>query len=120
EFCMTVYIDPPVWPAHGTMWSHVISDRCYNELHDFAKALRLPRRSFDLDHYDVPEHLYARALQLGATPISGHELVRKLRGSGLRVRQIERSSTAPLRRREYLQQEWMRLGDELAIHDQEA
>lgn len=117
---MTVYIDPPMWPAHGTLWSHLISDQHYDEIHDLAKELRLPRRSFDLDHYDVPERLYSRAIEHGAVPISGHELTRKLRASGLRVRQVERSTTAPLRRREYLQQEWVRLGAELAIHDQDA
>lgn len=114
---MTVFIDPPMWPAHGTLWSHLISDMHYDEIHEFAKTLPLPRRSFDLDHYDVPEHLYARAVELGAVPISANELTRKLRASGLRVRQIERSSTAPVRRREYLQQEWVRLGAGLDLQN---
>ena len=35
---MTVYIDPPIWPGHGHLWSHMISDHSYQELHDFAVA----------------------------------------------------------------------------------
>ncbi|MFD3626224.1 DUF4031 domain-containing protein, partial [Streptomyces sp. NPDC058698] len=23
---MTVYIDPPTWPGHGRLWSHLVSD----------------------------------------------------------------------------------------------
>ena len=26
---MTVYIDPPTWPGHGRLWSHLISDESY-------------------------------------------------------------------------------------------
>ncbi|HET9562265.1 MAG TPA: DUF4031 domain-containing protein, partial [Propionibacteriaceae bacterium] len=31
---VTVYIDPPDWPGHGHLWSHLISDRSYQELHE--------------------------------------------------------------------------------------
>ncbi|MFE3408058.1 DUF4031 domain-containing protein, partial [Streptomyces mirabilis] len=29
---MTVYIDPPAWPGHGRLWSHLVSDVSYDEL----------------------------------------------------------------------------------------
>ncbi|NUS53778.1 MAG: DUF4031 domain-containing protein, partial [Streptomycetaceae bacterium] len=35
---MTVLIDPPTWPGHGRMWSHLVSDVSYDELHTFARA----------------------------------------------------------------------------------
>lgn len=112
---MAILIDPPEWPAHGTLWSHLVSDAGYDELHEFAAHLRLPRRSFDLDHYDVPAHLHAPAIDLGAYPVSGKEVVRRLRTSGLRVRQADRAALRPVRRHEYLRAEWARLGDALGI-----
>lgn len=82
---MTVLIDPPAWPAHGRLWSHLVSDASYEELHDFAAANGVPARGFDLDHYDVPEESHARLIAAGAVAVSGHELVRRLIASGLRV-----------------------------------
>ncbi|MBN9613926.1 MAG: DUF4031 domain-containing protein, partial [Actinobacteria bacterium] len=29
---MAILIDPPQWPAHGTLWSHLVSDADYEEL----------------------------------------------------------------------------------------
>ncbi len=103
---MAILIDPPMWPAHGTLWSHLVSDADYAELHDFAAQLKLPRRGFDLDHYDVPASLHAGAVELGAIPVGAHDLVYRLRGSGLRVRQVDRLAVAPIRRRQYLVAEW--------------
>lgn len=82
---MTVFIDPPRWPAHGTVFSHMISDRSIQELHLFAATLGMSRRAFDLDHYDVPAHRYDDARTAGAVPVEGKELVRVLVASGLRV-----------------------------------
>ncbi len=82
---MTVLIDHPSWPAHGTVWGHVVSDESLAELHAFAAAQGLPARSFDLDHYDVPEHRHDALVQAGAVPVSYRELVTRLRASGLRV-----------------------------------
>ncbi len=87
---MTVFIDQPRWPAHGTLWAHLVSDTALEELHAFADAAGLPRRSFDLDHYDVPEHRYDELIAAGATPVSNRELVKRLQASGLRVSQRER------------------------------
>lgn len=91
---MTVLIDQPMWPAHDTLWSHLVSDESIEELHDFAKAQAIPRRSFDLDHYDVPASRYEALVAAGAEPVSNRELVTRLRASGLRVSQRERRSTS--------------------------
>ncbi|MEX5294482.1 DUF4031 domain-containing protein [Kocuria sp. CPCC 205268] len=82
---MPVYIDPPLWPAHGTHFSHLVSDTSYAELHAFAERLGVPRRAFDRDHYDVPESRYAEAVAAGAHPVDGRRLTRVLVRSGLRV-----------------------------------
>ena len=83
---MTVYIDPPAWPAHGRLWSHLVSDRSLQELHTFAAASGVPRRGFDRDHYDVPGVAYDRLVAAGAQPVSSRELVRRLTAAGLRRR----------------------------------
>ena len=87
---MTVYIDPPTWPGHGQLWSHLISDRSYEELHAFAATLGLSRRAFDSDHYDVIAERYEAALHAGARPVSSREIVRLLQAAGLRRRKISR------------------------------
>lgn len=87
---MTVLIDQPSWPAHGTFFSHLVSDSSLEELHAFAAKNAIPPRAFDLDHYDVPERRYADLLAAGATPVTGRELVIRLRASGLRVRAKDR------------------------------
>lgn len=81
---MTVYIDPPNWPGHGRMWSHMVSDVSYDELHAFAARIGAPPRAFDGDHYDVPSERYADAVAAGAVEVGSKELVRRLRESGLR------------------------------------
>ncbi|MEU1692278.1 DUF4031 domain-containing protein [Streptomyces hirsutus] len=83
---MTVYIDPPTWPGHGLLWSHLVSDVSYDELHAFAAALGVPRRAFERDHYDIPQHRYAAVVLAGAVEVSSREVVRLLHGAGLRVR----------------------------------
>ncbi|QWT22944.1 DUF4031 domain-containing protein [Subtercola sp. PAMC28395] len=82
---MTVFIDLPRWPAHNTLWSHVVSDTSLDELHHFAARLGVPRRGFDLDHYDLPSERYDDAIAAGAVPASMREIVEALRSSGLRV-----------------------------------
>ncbi|MFD1828684.1 MULTISPECIES: DUF4031 domain-containing protein [Streptomyces] len=92
---MTVYIDPPVWPGHGRMWSHLVSDVSHEELHAFAAALGCPRRAFDRDHYDVPEERYERAVGLGAVEVGSKELLRRLTEAGLRRRRPPRVRAVP-------------------------
>ena len=87
---MTVYIDPPTWPGHGRLWSHLISDRSYEELHAFAATLGLSRRAFDNDHYDVIAERYEAALHAGARPVTSREIVQLLWAAGLRRRKISR------------------------------
>ncbi len=82
---MAILIDDALWPAHGRLWAHLVSDHDLAELHAFAEANGIPRRGFDLDHYDVPEDAHARLVAAGAQHVSGHELVRRLISSGLRV-----------------------------------
>lgn len=87
---MTVLIDEPIWPAHGTVWAHLVSDVSYEELHRFAESAGIPRRGFDHDHYDVPVERWDELVTRGAVPVSGRELLRRLRGAGLRVTQREK------------------------------
>ncbi|WP_104167635.1 DUF4031 domain-containing protein [Arthrobacter sp. SX1312] len=82
---MAVLIDPPTWPAHGTVFSHLVSTSSLEELHAFAAAAGIPRRAFDEDHYDVPERRYRDLVAQGAQEVAGVELVRALIASGLRV-----------------------------------
>ena len=87
---MSIYIDPPTWPAHGTVFSHLISDASLAELHEFAATASISERAFDRDHYDVPAHLYDELVQAGAKELSGAELTRTLIASGLRIPLKER------------------------------
>ncbi|MFF2654499.1 DUF4031 domain-containing protein [Streptomyces sp. NPDC058045] len=81
---MTLYIDPPTWPGHGRLWSHLVSDASFAELHTFAAALGVPGRAFERDHYDLPSHRYADAVRAGAVEVSSREVVRLLTEAGLR------------------------------------
>ncbi len=79
-----ILIDPPRWPAHGRLWSHLISDTSFEELHTFARALGVPGRGFDRDHYDLPAERYEAAVRLGARPTTSREIVSALHRAGLR------------------------------------
>ncbi len=87
-------VDTPLWPRHGTLWAHLVSDASYEELHAFARRAGLPPRSFDVDHYDVPAERLDELVALGAEPVGGRELVRRLRASGLRVPRRERRGSS--------------------------
>jgi hypothetical protein len=79
-----LYVDRPAWPARGRLWSHLVSDVSYAELHAFAEMLGAPRRGFDRDHYDVPAERFSLAVYLGASVVSSREIVARLRAAGLR------------------------------------
>ena len=98
---MAIYIDPPLWPAHGTHFSHLVSDTSLAELHAFAAAAGIPERAFDGDHYDVPERRFDELVAAGAIPVEARMLVRKLISSGLRIpaRQRNKSLKMPLQLR---------------------
>ena len=83
-------VDVPMWPAHGRLWAHLVSDSSLEELHAFAADAGLPGRSFDLDHYDVPEERIPALRAMGAQQVSAHELTRRLIASGLRIRSRDR------------------------------
>ena len=87
---MALLIDPPRWPAHGRLWSHLVSDTSLDELHTFALSAGIPARAFDRDHYDVPESSYRMLVAAGACEVEAKELLRRLVASGLRVTGRER------------------------------
>ncbi len=82
---MTILIDQAMWPAHDTLWAHLVSDTSLAELHAFAAEHNVPKRSFDLDHYDIPAERWQSLVDAGATPVAGRELVTRLIASGLRI-----------------------------------
>ncbi|MDQ1434983.1 MAG: hypothetical protein QOF59_1799 [Actinomycetota bacterium] len=97
---MTILVDRPRWPSHGTRFAHLVSDVSFDELHAFESvlSLSLPRRlRFHNDHYDVPERAWQLAVDAGASVVSTHELVRRIRAAGLRARPTS-AGTAPRRR----------------------
>lgn len=79
-------VDPAIWPWRGRLWAHLVSDASYDELHDFAAGLGIPREAFQCDHYDVPADLRERAIASGAQAVVGRELITRLNASGLRWR----------------------------------
>lgn len=88
---MAVLIDPPLWPAHGTTFSHLVSDTSLEELHGFAREQGLSEQAFDRDHYDVPAREHDRLVAAGALPLTASDLTRRLLSSPLRVRSRDRS-----------------------------
>lgn len=102
---MTLFIDPPLWPAHGTVFSHLISDADLEQLHRFAHKQGLSPRAFDLDHYDVPVHRREQLIAAGARAVTAGELTRRLQASGLRIPAKER----PAQIRRALLTRWERL-----------
>ncbi len=86
---MTILVDPAAWPAHGRMWAHLVSDTSYEELHAFAAAHGVPRRSFERDHYDVPAGSYDALVAAGAVPVSSRELLERVTRAGLRRRKAD-------------------------------
>jgi hypothetical protein len=83
---MTVLVDEAIWPFRDRLWCHLVSDTSYDELHALATALGIPRRAFQGDHYDLPAEMRDAAIEIGALPVSGRELITRLRASGLRQR----------------------------------
>ncbi len=104
-----ILVDPPRWPAHGTVFSHLVSDASLSELHVVAAAIGLSPRAFDHDHYDLPQRLYEPAIAAGAVPVPADELVRRLVASGLRVRTPDKTLTRDAAR-QVLPAHWDRVG----------
>jgi hypothetical protein len=91
---MAILVDQAIWPWRGRRWAHLVSDESYDELHDFAARLGIPRRAFQGDHYDVPADYCEAAIRLGAEPVDARVLVRRLRDAGLRRRGSSTGSAA--------------------------
>ena len=77
---MAVYVDDARIRWRGRVWSHMVADTP-EELHRAAGRLGIGRgRAQDKGrtlHYDLPEHLRERAIELGvAEPIHWRDMVR--------------------------------------------
>jgi len=83
---MAIFVDRPTWPGHGLLWSHMISDTSYGELHDFASSVGIPRQAFERDHYDVVAARFDDVVSAGARVVPTRQIVRILLQTGLRVR----------------------------------
>jgi uncharacterized protein DUF4031 len=81
---VAVLVDPlREYPDSGlrfTHWCHMVSDVDFDELHAFAAQLGIPRRGFQGDHYDLPPHARARAVERGALEVATGELVLRMAG----------------------------------------
>ena len=83
---MTVYVDElldygVMHGSAGPEWCHCFSDsEDIEELHRFADALGLSRRWFQgpprssFPHYDLTANMRAKALRLGATPLTFEQM----------------------------------------------
>lgn len=98
---MTVYADTPLWPRHGMLWGHLISDTSLAELHQTAARAGLPPRSFDLDHYDWPQQAQGQLEAAGVRMVDNRELTRTLIASGLRIPMIDRPAARARRSAEH-------------------
>jgi hypothetical protein len=94
---MTVLVDPLRDYPHARLpvrhWCHLVSDESFEELHAFAARLGIPRHRFQGDHYDLPAHLRALALEHGALEVDTRELTRRMagpRGDRVRARRAAR------------------------------
>ena len=87
---MTILIDEARWHHRGRKWCHLVSDVSYDELHTFADANGIQRRGFQGDHYDVPEEYRAELIAAGAVVVESRELLRRLKGAGLRLTPTQR------------------------------
>ena len=83
---MTCYVDTVrSYPTAGlrfTEFCHLLADT-RDELHDLADRLQVPRRFFQDHpwrwHYDLPSHLRAQAVTLGAVEVDMHQVGALLR-----------------------------------------
>jgi hypothetical protein len=99
---VTVLVDPlrdyPHAPFRLTRWCHMASDRSFEELHEFAGRLGIPRPRFQGDHYDLPPWLRASAVALGAEEVSTREFLARMAGDrGDRARRRAATYAAKVR-----------------------
>jgi len=91
---VTILIDEALWWSRERRWCHLVSDASYEELHEFAERVGMPRRGFHGDHYDVPEEYRAAMIEAGAMEVESRELLRRLKASGLRLTPAQRRAGA--------------------------
>ncbi len=87
---VAILIDEARWWFQGRKWCHMVSDVSYDELFVFTDALDIPRRAFQGDHFDIPEEYRDDMIAAGAEVVESRDLVRRLRGAGLRLSPTER------------------------------
>jgi hypothetical protein len=87
---VTILIDEARWWFEGRKWCHMVSDVSYDELLAFTDALDIPRRAFQGDHFDIPQEYREDMITAGAVEVESRELLRRLRGAGLRLSPTER------------------------------
>jgi hypothetical protein len=87
---VTILIDEARWWFQGKKWCHMVSDVSYDELLEFTDALDIPRRAFQGDHFDIPQEYREAMIDAGAMEVESRELLRRLRGAGLRLSPTER------------------------------
>lgn len=87
-------MDEARWWFLGRRWCHLVSDESLAELHAFAEANGIPGRGFQGDHYDIPEDVRAALITAGATVVESRELLRRLKGAGLRLTPAQRRRAA--------------------------
>lgn len=87
---MTILIDEARWHHRGMKWCHLVSDESIEELQAFADANEIPRRGFQGDHYDIPEHYRPDLIAAGAVVVESRVLLRRLKAAGLRLTPAER------------------------------
>lgn len=82
---MAILIDEATWPWRDWLWCHMVSDTSVEELKAFAAELGIPDRGFQGDHFDVPEHMRAIAIERGAQVVTTRQILAALYSAGLRV-----------------------------------
>ena len=87
---VSILIDEARWWHRGEKWCHLVSDVSYDELHEFADVVGIPRSGFHGDHYDIPASYRAQMISAGATAVESRELLRRLRSAGLRLSPAQR------------------------------
>ena len=87
---MAIFVDESRWWFKDHQWCHMVSNHSFEELHLFAVTLEIPPRAFHGDHYDLPMHIRAIAIDLGAQVVTSRELVTHLVNSGLRMSAAQR------------------------------
>ena len=62
---------------HGQKWCHLVSDKSFDELHQFAELIGMKRWRFQGDHYDLTPVMRAKAVRYGAVEVRGEDLVER-------------------------------------------